>query len=182
MIPDNFASLNFKQKLPYVKAFVFDVDGVLSFVTMPLDEEGVPQRMVNVKDGYIINLANRLDYHVAIITGCNVEAVRKRFETLGVKPENIYLKSSDKIPPYEDFISRYGLKDEEVLFMGDDMPDVPIMKRVGVRACPADACPEIVRICEYVSQKEGGRGCVREVMEQVLRVQGKWGTSEGAVW
>lgn len=166
--------MNFKEHLNIIKAFVFDVDGVLSFSTMPLDADGVPMRMVNVKDGYSINLANRLGYTVGIITGCNVEAVRLRFESLGVRPENIYLAAAEKIHPYEDFKSRNNLKDEEIMYMGDDIPDYKVMKIVGLPVCPEDAVPEIQSVAKYISDKKGGCGCARDVIEQTLKAQGRW--------
>lgn len=175
--------MNFKEKLTHIKALIFDVDGVLSVSSMPIDANGVPMRVVNVKDGYAINLACRLGYTIAIITGCNVEAVKKRFESLGVKPENIYLGASDKIKCYEELMARNGLKDEEVLYMGDDIPDYNVMRRVGLPVCPADAAPEIIAISEYTSNINGGCGCGRDVIEQVLRSQMKWTTTtEAYTW
>ena len=166
--------MNFKEQLNNVRAFVFDVDGVLSLSTMPLDANGVPQRVINVKDGYAINLANRLGYIVAIITGCNVQAVRLRFESLGVKPENIYLGASDKIGAYEELKRRCRLTDDQIMYMGDDIPDLRVMQQVGIPVCPADAVAEIQEVAVYVSDREGGRGCARDVIEQTLRAQGHW--------
>ncbi|MCQ2332143.1 MAG: HAD hydrolase family protein [Paludibacteraceae bacterium] len=166
--------MNFKEYLNKIKAFVFDVDGVLSFSTMPLDANGVPMRMVNVKDGYSINLANRLGYTIGIITGCNVEAVRLRFESLGVHPENIYLGAADKIQSYEDFKKRNDLKDDEIMYMGDDIPDYKVMKIVGLPVCPEDAVPEIQSIAKYISGHKGGCGCARDVIEQTLKAQRRW--------
>ncbi|MBQ0007826.1 MAG: HAD hydrolase family protein [bacterium] len=166
--------MNFKQKLNDVKAFIFDVDGVLSPNTIPMDSNGVPQRMSNVKDGYSINLANRLGYIIGIITGGKEEAVRLRFENLGLNPADIYLAQSDKVAAYEEIKARYCLDDNQIMYMGDDIPDLKVMERVGVPVCPADAVPEVQEISIYVSNIAGGRGCARDVIEQTLRAQNNW--------
>ena len=116
--------------------------------------------------------------NLCIITGARVESVRKRFEGLGIK--DVYIASSVKIRDYEEFVAKYGLKSDEVLYMGDDIPDYQIMQLVGLPCCPADACPEIQSLSKYVSPLAGGRGCVRDVVEQVLKVQGKWLSNEKA--
>lgn len=164
--------MNFKQALTKIRAFAFDIDGVLSASCVPMNDNGEPLRMVNIKDGYAIQLAARIGYPIAIITGCKTESVRVRYESLGVK--DIYLGASRKSGPFEDFLKRNNLCAEEVLYMGDDIPDYEIMKRCGIAACPADAAPEIKAISHYVSDRKGGDGCVRDVMEQVLKVQNNW--------
>ena len=164
---------NFKEDLMKVKAFAFDVDGVLSWQVIPLHPSGEPMRTANIKDGFAIQLAVKLGYPVAIITGGKTEAVHKRYATLGVP--DVYMGSSDKIIDFEAWIAKYNIKPENVLYMGDDLPDYPVMKRVGVPVCPADAVEEIKSLCKYISHYKGGEGCVRDVMEQVLRAQGKWG-------
>lgn len=166
--------MNFKQALNHVRAIVFDVDGVLSQTTMPLDANGVPQRVINVKDGYAINLACRLGFPIAIITGGNIEAVRLRFQSLGVKTENIYLGAADKLTAYADFKHRTGLEDNEIMYMGDDIPDLNVMRCVGLPVCPRDAAHEIKAISVYVSDRDGGQGCARDVIEQTLRAQDHW--------
>jgi 3-deoxy-D-manno-octulosonate 8-phosphate phosphatase (KDO 8-P phosphatase) len=163
---------NFKEMLPNVKAFVFDVDGVLSHSTIPLHPSGEPMRMVNIKDGYAIQHAVKKGYHVAIITGGNTHAVRLRFERLGVK--DIYMGSCIKMNDLNDFIAKHGLHPDEILYMGDDIPDYFVMQHVGIPVCPADAAPEIKSVSVYISPCEGGDGCARDVMEQVMKVQGKW--------
>lgn len=164
--------------LSKIKAMVFDVDGVLSCDVMNLSPEGDPVRTVNVKDGYALQLAVKMGLNLCIITGARVESVRKRFEGLGIK--DVYIASSVKIRDYNEFIAKYGLQPDEVLYMGDDIPDYQIMQLVGLPCCPADACPEIQSLSKYVSPFDGGRGCVRDVVEQVLKVQGKWLKNEKA--
>jgi 3-deoxy-D-manno-octulosonate 8-phosphate phosphatase (KDO 8-P phosphatase) len=129
-------------------------------------------RTVNIKDGYAIQLAVKLGLHVAIITGAATEAVRLRYERLGV--QDIYMKCAVKIKTYEEFLNKYDLHDDEVMYMGDDIPDLEIMNRVGCPVCPKDACPEVQQRSVYVSHLKGGYGCGRDVIEQTLRAQGKW--------
>ena len=164
--------------LSNIRAVVFDLDGVLSSETISLGEDGTPLRTVNIKDGYAIQLAMKMGLRVAIISGCKIEAVRKRYEGLGM--EDIYLGAAVKIKIYDDFIAKYGFKDDEVVFMGDDIPDLEVMRRVGCAVCPKDACPEVKAVSCYISDKCGGQGCGRDVLEQVLRAQGKWLKDERA--
>ena len=164
--------------LSKIRAVVFDLDGVLSSVTIALGVDGTPLRTVNIKDGYAIQLAMKMGLRVAILSGCKIEAVRNRYEGLGM--EDIYLGASVKIKIYDDFIAKYGLKDDEVIFMGDDIPDLEVMRRVGCPVCPNDACPEVKAVSCYVSDRCGGQGCGRDVIEQVLRAQGKWLKDERA--
>ena len=158
--------------LAMIKAVIFDIDGVLSSETITLSAEGEPLRTVNIKDGYAIQLAMKLGLRIAIMTGANVTSIRKRYEGLGV--EDIHTGCAVKIETYEAFLQKYGLKDEEIMYMGDDIPDFEIIRRVGCPVCPKDACPEIKEACIYVSDRLGGHGCGRDVVEQVLRAQGKW--------
>lgn len=164
--------------LKKIKAVVFDVDGVLSAETIVLDSTGEPLRTVNIKDGYAIQLAMKQGLRVAIMTGGKTEAVRKRYAGLGV--EDVFMGCSVKIKTYEEFTKRYGLNDDEVLFMGDDIPDFEVMRRCGCPCCPADACHEVREISLYVSHYKGGFGCGRDVLEQVLTAQGKWLSDEKA--
>lgn len=158
--------------LSKIRAVVFDVDGVLSEETIPLHPSGEPMRTVNIKDGYAIQLACKSGLRIAILTGGTTESVRLRYEHLGV--EDIIMGSSVKIRDYESFLTKYGLAEEEVIYMGDDIPDYEIMCRCGCPCCPSDACPDIKAVSRYVSHVPGGRGCGRDVLEQVLRAQGKW--------
>jgi 3-deoxy-D-manno-octulosonate 8-phosphate phosphatase (KDO 8-P phosphatase) len=172
-------SVNFKELLKSVKAFAFDVDGVFSHNVL-VYSSGELLRSMNIKDGFSVQYAIKRGYPIAIITGGNSEAVRLRFQNLGIT--DIYLKSQNKIHDFNDFLLRNQLNPGEVLYMGDDLPDYEIMKKVGVPTCPADAVEEIKDIAVYVSHKTGGEGCVRDVIEQVLRVQEKWLHPEAFVW
>ncbi len=169
---------NFKEHLVDIKAFVFDVDGVLSTTSIPIYPDGEPMRMANMKDGYILQLAVKLGYPIAIITGGRSAAVRIRFEALGI--QDIYLGSSVKTVDFENFLQKYKLKASDVLYMGDDIPDLPVMKQVGVAACPSDAVQEVKAVSMYISNAKGGEGCVRDVLEQVLKAQDKWLTDTHA--
>lgn len=164
--------------LSKIRAVVFDLDGVLSSETISLGMDGTPLRTVNIKDGYAIQLAMKMGLRVAILSGCKIEAVRKRYEGLGM--EDIFLGAAVKVKIYDDFIAKYGYSDDEVMFMGDDIPDLEVMRRVGCPVCPKDACPEVKAVSCYVSDRCGGQGCGRDVLEQVLRAQGKWLKDERA--
>ena len=161
-----------------IKAVIFDVDGVLSRETITLSADGEPLRTVNIKDGYAIQLAEKVGLRIAILTGGNTSAVRLRYERLGV--EDVFMNCAVKISTYEDFLAKYGLADEEVIYMGDDVPDLQVLKRVGCPVCPKDACPDVRQACIYVSTRNGGEGCGRDIIEQVLRAQGKWLADERA--
>lgn len=158
--------------LSKIKAIIFDVDGVLSAETIVLAASGEPLRTVNIKDGYAIQLAIKKDLRIAILTGGRTEAVRMRYAGLGVT--DIYMGCAVKINTYEAFKEKYHLKDEEILYVGDDIPDFEVMKKVGCACCPADACPDIKQISCYVSDRKGGCGVGRDIIEQVMRAQGKW--------
>lgn len=158
--------------LSKIKAIVFDVDGVLSRETITMNINGEPMRTVNIKDGYAIQLAMKVGLRIVILTGAASESIRVRYENLGVK--DIYMKCGVKISVYDEFLAKYGYNDSEIIYMGDDIPDYQVMKRCGCPVCPADACPEIKAISCYISDKTGGNGCGRDVIEQVLIAQGKW--------
>lgn len=164
--------------LKKIRALAFDVDGVLSTNNVILLEGGQPCRTANIKDGYALQLAIKRGIDIAIITGGKSEAVRVRYEGLGIK--HVFLGVSVKIKKYEEWLQENHLTDEEVLYMGDDIPDYEVMRRCGCACCPADAAEEIKQIATYVSPREGGMGCARDVIEQVLRAQGKWMTDAEA--
>lgn len=158
--------------LTKIRAIIFDIDGVLSAETITLSSEGEPLRTVNIKDGYAIQLAMKLGLRIAIMTGAKTQAVCRRYEGLGV--EDVYIGCAVKIKTYEEFLVKYNLTDDEVMYMGDDIPDLEIMRRVGCPVCPQDACPEVKSTSCYVSHLRGGYGCGRDVIEQTLRAQDKW--------
>lgn len=162
----------FKEKLKNIKAFIFDVDGVLSMDVSPLDENGDPVRTANIKDGFAIRYAIEHGFQVAIITGANTQRVKLRYKKLGV--EHIYLNSFNKTECLVEILEKTGLQKDEILYMGDDLVDFSIMQEVGIPTCPIDAVPEIKAISQYISDKKGGEGCVRDVIEQVMRSQKKW--------
>lgn len=162
----------FKEELMSVKAFVFDVDGVLSRDLSPLNEDGEPMRTANVKDGFAIRNAIMQGYPIAIISGGRNENIRKRYQILGVT--FIYIGVKEKTTCYHDFLVKNNLTNDSILFMGDDLPDLELMELAGVPTCPADAVTEIKLASKYISDSNGGEGCVRDVIEQVMRAQGKW--------
>lgn len=164
---------NFKEDIAGVKALVFDVDGVFTDGDIIPLADGDFIRKYYAKDGYAVACAIRAGYNIAIITGGYGKTLEMRFERLGVK--EFYSKAEDKLPVLERFMEKHSLRPEEVLYMGDDIPDREVMERVGMPVCPADAAHEIIGVSRYVSQFPGGRGCVRDIIEQVLRVNGDWG-------
>ncbi len=166
--------------LTRIKAFVFDIDGVLSTEVMTSHPNGEPMRTVNVKDGYAMQLAVKQGYPIAILSGCRVESVKKRFTTLGIS--YIYLASEIKTNEFADFLEKTGLRPDEILYMGDDIPDYEVMSLVGLPCAPSDAVPEIKNISKYISPYKGGRGCVRDVIEQVMKAQGKWMKGNAFGW
>lgn len=164
--------------LKKIKAVIFDVDGVLSSEMIYLHPNGEPMRSVNIKDGYALQFAVKCGLIVAIITGGKTDAVRKRYEGLGLT--DVYMGAAVKMKEYTHLKDKYNLKDEEILYMGDDIPDYEVMKLCGCPCCPSDAAPEIQSISIYISHRKGGYGCGRDVVEQVLRAQGKWMSNETA--
>lgn len=168
--------INFKEQLHQVKAFLFDVDGVFSNGNVYLTPEGEMLRTMNTKDGFAVVQAVKSGFLIGIITGGYSESVRKRFNDLGVT--DVYIKSPNKYNDYLDFSKKYNLTPEQIMYMGDDLPDYKVMSNIGLPVCPADAVEEIKSISVYISDKDGGNGCVRDVIEQVMRAQGKWNKTE----
>lgn len=158
--------------LKKIRAFAFDVDGVLSPSVIPMSEDGVPLRMANIKDGYALQLAIKLGFRIVIITGGDSIAVKNRYEALGIK--DIYLKASHKLDIFINWMKTNRLSPEEVVYMGDDIPDLKCMRAAGLPCAPRDAAWEARQTALYVSKFDGGYGCVRDVMEQVIKAQGKW--------
>lgn len=158
--------------LSNIKAFAFDVDGVLSPSTISLHPTQGPCRMINIKDGYAMQLATKLGFPIAIITGATGEAIEKRYAALGIK--HIYTGAKIKIDILQRWLNEVGVTAEETLYMGDDIPDYEVMTIVGLPCCPHDAAPDICSISKYISPVAGGYGCARDVIEQILRAQGLW--------
>ena len=171
---------NYKEKLLKVNTFIFDYDGVLTDGTVIISSDGDALRTANVKDGYAMQLAIKKNYRIAIISGGYSESMKHRLEALKIK--DVFLGVDKKIDVYNKFLETYSLENENVLFMGDDIPDYEIMLKVGVPTCPSDAVEEIKRIATYISHQAGGRGCVRDIIEQVLKVQGKWMNDDAYHW
>lgn len=165
-------SVNFKQRLNKVKAFVFDIDGVLTDGTIQFNSDNTTSRTVNAKDGFALQRAVHEGFIVVIISAAKDENLRQRFKNIGL--QEVYLGALDKEETFKEFTTVYNLAEEEVLYMGDDLPDLLAMRRAGVPCCPNDAAPEIRDMCVYVSPLKGGQGCVRDVIEQVLRLNKKW--------
>jgi 3-deoxy-D-manno-octulosonate 8-phosphate phosphatase (KDO 8-P phosphatase) len=159
-------------QLKNITTFVFDVDGVLTDGTILITETGEQLRQYNIKDGYAIQLALQKGFQVCIITGAKSTSVGLRLSGLGIK--YIYLGASYKLPLFQDFLNNTGLKESEVVYVGDDLPDKEVMERVAISVAPADAVQEIKDIASYVSAYNGGKGVVRDIIEKVLKVQGKW--------
>ena len=163
---------SYKEFLSQITTFIFDVDGVLTDGSIQISSNGDLLRTMDIKDGYAMKYARDKGYTICIISGGKNEGVRHRLKGLGIT--DIYLGCPDKVEQMEEFFDVYDINPEEVLYMGDDLPDLYAMKKVGLPCCPQDAAPEIKEISRYVSHKKGGKGCVRDVIEQVLKVQGKW--------
>ncbi len=164
--------MNYKEKLSEITTFVFDVDGVFTDGTVLVSQEGDLLRRVSVKDGYALKTAIQKGYRVCLITGGSNKGVEIRFRALGV--EDIYMNVHLKAEPMKEIVSKYQLQPENILYMGDDLPDIPAMKMAGISCCPQNAVPEVKQLVDYVSQIDGGYGCARDVIEQVLKVRGDW--------
>ena len=171
---------NFREALRAVRAFAFDVDGVLTNSRVLINERGELLRNANTRDGYALHQAALAGYPIAIITGGFQEGVGHRYAALGIT--DVYLGAYDKVEALKDFCKKRMVSAESILYMGDDLPDYEVMQRVGMPVCPLDASSDILNISRYVSPYAGGEGCVRDVVEQVMRLQEKWrvGGEEGA--
>jgi len=163
---------SYKEIMNDITTFVFDVDGVLTDSSVFVTNEGEILRTMNIRDGYAMKAAVESGYHVCIISGGSNEGVRVRLRNLGIT--DIHLGTPDKVATFREYMDNYKISPENVLYMGDDIPDFHVMKLVGLPTCPQDAAPEIKNISRYISHVKGGRGAVRDVIEQVMKVQGKW--------
>lgn len=162
------------EKWMNIKAFAFDVDGVLTDGGILADLHGELYRIYDAKDSMAIRMAVMKGFHMAIITGGRSESIRKRFTSCGVKEEDVYLVSRAKIEDFEDFCSRHGLVPDEVMYFGDDLPDIPVMQACGCGVCPSDAVDQVREIADHISSRPGGKGCVREMLQTVMEAQGLW--------
>ncbi|WP_313115249.1 KdsC family phosphatase [Aequorivita sediminis] len=164
--------MSYKEFLKNINTFIFDVDGVLTDGSIQVNTQGEMFRTMNVKDGYALKTAVDKGFNVCVISGGSNEGVRVRLQNLGIK--DVFLGAHNKTEILDNYLKTHNLKKENILYMGDDLPDYEVMQEVGLPACPQDAVPEIKNISKYVSHKKGGKGCVRDVIEQVLKVHGKW--------
>lgn len=167
-------SKSYKEIMNDITTFVFDVDGVLTDGTVHVSPTGEMLREMHIRDGFAMKAALESGYSVCIISGGSNEGVRIRLRNLGIT--DIYLGTPDKVETFTEYCELYQINPAHVLYMGDDIPDYHVMQRVGLPTCPQDASPEIKAISHYISHKNGGKGAVREVIEQVMKVQGKWHT------
>ena len=169
---------SYKEYLEHITTFIFDVDGVLTDGTIQITSDGQMLRTMHTKDGYAMKAAIQQGYNICIISGGSNQGVKQRLNALGVT--DVYLGVSDKVEQLDEYFDIYNIKSENAIYMGDDIPDIHVMKMVGLPCCPNDAVADIKELSLYVSHKEGGKGCVRDIIEQVMRVQGKWLKSEDA--
>jgi len=165
---------SYKEIMNDITTFILDVDGVLTDSSVHITPTGEMLRIMNIRDGFAMKAAIESGYNVCVISGGSNEGVRIRLRNLGLT--DIYLASPNKVETFKEYIELYDINPAQVMFMGDDIPDYHVMQLVGLPACPQDSSPEIKAISKYISHKNGGRGAVREVIEQVMRVQGKWNT------
>jgi 3-deoxy-D-manno-octulosonate 8-phosphate phosphatase (KDO 8-P phosphatase) len=155
-----------------IQHFIFDIDGVLTDGNLLIHTDGQMLRTMNIKDGYALQLAIKQGYSISILSGAKGDAIEKRLLGLGV--EHIHLGIEDKLKKFEEITKQYAISLSQTLYMGDDMPDIEVMKQVALPCCPADACSEVIAISSYISPYTGGKGCVRDVIEKVLKLNGKW--------
>lgn len=173
-------TISYKERLPKITTLIFDVDGVLTNGMVSVMPDGQLIRQLSSKDGYALQYAVKKGYQVAIITGGKSVAMSDALQRLGVR--HIFLESKNKVEVFNTFVAKHKLSPEEILYMGDDIPDYEVLKLVGVSSCPADACEEVRGVVHYVSHRNGGCGCVRDVIEQTMRVQGKWFDTDAHEW
>ena len=172
--------MSYKKKLSQITTFIFDVDGVLTDGSVILESSGEMVRTMHTKDGYALQHAVKKGYHIVIISGGSSVMVKKRLEGLGV--EHIYLGKDHKLPVLNEHLQKHNISVNQVLYMGDDIPDLPCLKVVGISSCPKDASVEVREVCDYISHINGGKGCVRDVLEQTMRIQNKWMDDDAFSW
>jgi 3-deoxy-D-manno-octulosonate 8-phosphate phosphatase (KDO 8-P phosphatase) len=171
---------NYKEHLININTFIFDYDGVLTDGSVITTNEGEAYRTSNVKDGYALQLARKKGYKVAVISGARSESMIHRMKALQIT--DVFMGVEKKQVVFQNYLHEHNLKPEQVLYMGDDIPDYEVMLEAGVSTCPADAAEEIKSVAKYISHFNGGKGCVRDVIEQVLKVQGKWMNDDAYHW
>lgn len=171
---------SFLEQLNHITTFVFDIDGVLTDGSVYVTESGDTFRQFNIKDGYALQLAVKCGYHVCAISGAKAESTKYRMNRLGV--QDVYIGSKDKVAVLNQYLTDRNIDPATVMYMGDDIPDLKVMELAGLPVCPADAVEEIKAISLYVSPLAGGKGCARDVIEKVMKVQGKWLNAEAYSW
>jgi len=171
---------NYKELLKHITTLIFDYDGVFTDGKILITVNGDQLRTANVKDGYALQLARKKGYRIAVISGGTSDSVVKRMHGLNIT--DVFIRVNHKIDVFHEYLANNKLKREEVLFMGDDIPDLHIMREAGVAVCPADAAEEIKSVAHYISHQKGGEGCVRDILEQVMKVQGKWLNQDAFTW
>lgn len=172
--------MSYKLRLPNITTFIFDVDGVLTDGSVILDSTGEMVRTMHTKDGYALQHAVKKGYNIVIITGGHSTMVKRRLEGLGI--QEVFLSTHEKLPVMDKYLANNNISNSEVLYMGDDIPDLPCLKAVGISTCPNDAAIEIRDSVDYISHIDGGKGCVRDVLEQTMRVQNKWLDKDAYSW
>ena len=169
-----------KDMLSEITTFIFDYDGVMTDGTVYMDSHGDPLRTSNVKDGYAIQLARKLGYNVAVISGAIYTNITTRMNSLGV--EDVFTAVPNKVVKLEEYMHQKNLKSNQIVFVGDDIPDIMMMKMASLKCCPADAVEEVKEISDYVSYRNGGNGAVRDVIEQTIKAQGHWLEEDAGLW
>ncbi|MDT8394314.1 MAG: HAD hydrolase family protein [Bacteroidales bacterium] len=171
---------NYKEFLKNITTFIFDYDGVLTEGIVLLTEEGEPLRTANVRDGYALQLAIKKGYRVAVISGGKSRSMQNRLSSLGIT--DVFLGVEHKVLVFNEYLAKNNIGRDEVIYMGDDIPDYEVMKLANISACPADAAEEIKLISDYISHYPGGKGCVRDIIEQVLKLQKNWMDHDAFKW
>jgi 3-deoxy-D-manno-octulosonate 8-phosphate phosphatase (KDO 8-P phosphatase) len=171
---------NYKELLKNINTFVFDYDGVLTDGSIITLDDGEAYRTTNVKDGYALQLARKKGYRIAVISGAKADCMVHRLKALQIT--DVFLGIEKKLDTFKTYLQKSGIDSSQVLFMGDDIPDYELMLASGLSSCPSDAAEEIKKVARYISHFAGGKGCVRDVIEQVLKVQGKWMNDDAYHW
>jgi len=171
---------NYKEKLQTVTTFIFDYDGVLTDGTVLVLNENDQLRTANVKDGYALQYAVKKGYRICVISGGKSTSMSDRMRSLGIN--DVFLGIDNKLVVFQDYLQKNNLEKSQVLYMGDDIPDYEVMLHAGVACCPADAATEIKAVADYISDANGGKGCVRDIIEQVLRLHDQWFHKDAFHW